>query len=179
MITLQPFEKKDFQQLIDWIDTPAFLLQWAGPGFQFPLTFAQLNTYIKDANQENADAFIYKVVENESGKTIGHISLGNIERSNRSARIKKVLVGPESGRGQGIGVKMIQAVLTVAFEDLQLHRVSLGVFDFNTPAIACYEKAGFQKEGLLRDCRKYEENYWSLWEMSMLENEWKQRGGNE
>jgi RimJ/RimL family protein N-acetyltransferase len=46
------------------------------------------------------------------------------------------------------------------------------VFDFNLSVIACYEKAGFIKEGLLRDSRKNDDEYWNLWEMSILENEW-------
>ena len=49
---------------------------------------------------------------------------------------------------------MMMEILKIAFDELQLHRVSLGVFDFNHSAIACYEKVGFVKEGLLRDARK-------------------------
>ena len=32
-----------------------------------------------------------------------------------------------------------------------MHRVGLGVFDFNDSAIACYERAGFRREGVLRE----------------------------
>ncbi len=67
---------------------------------------------------------------------------------------------------------MMKEILKIAFEDLHLHRVSLGVYDFNAPAIACYEKAGFKKEGLLRDSAKIGDEYWSSWEMSIIENEW-------
>ena len=67
---------------------------------------------------------------------------------------------------------MIEEVLNLAFEKLHLHRVSLGVFDFNKPAIACYKKAGFTKEGRLRDTSKIGNDYWSIYEMSILETEW-------
>jgi RimJ/RimL family protein N-acetyltransferase len=98
--------------------------------------------------------------------------LGNIDRRNKSARVGKVLVGDKNVRGKGIGQLMMVEILKVAFDELKLHRVSLGVFDFNVAAIACYEKAGFIKEGLIRDSRKIGDEYWSLWEMSILENEW-------
>lgn len=98
--------------------------------------------------------------------------MGKIDRKNRSARVGKVLVGDKNARGKGIGRQMIREILKIAFDDLHLHRVSLGVFDFNVSAISCYEKAGFVKEGLLRDSRKNGDEYWSLWEMSILENEW-------
>ena len=173
LIQLQKFEKSDIRQLIGWIGSPAFLLQWAGSAFHYPLTETQLESYIENANRKEADLYIYKVVEQETDKVIGHISLGRIDRKHRSARIGKVLVGERDVRGKGIGGQMIAEVLKFAFDELKLHRVCLGVFDFNTSAIACYEKAGFVKEGLLRDCRKNGDEYWRMWEMSILEREWR------
>lgn len=172
MIELRYFEPADFEQLIDWVETPEFMIQWAGPSFIFPLNEFQLKEYLKDANQENSTALIYSAVQKDTDKLIGHISLANIDRNNRSARVGRVLVGEKGVRGQGIGGQMIHEILKIAFDELQLHRVSLGVFDFNKSAISCYEKEGFKKEGLLRDYRKMNEDFWSLWEMSILENEW-------
>lgn len=171
MIELQYFERSDFKQLIEWIDSPQFLLQWSGPAFQYPLSENQLEKYMEHSNEDDADTLIYKVLDRETRCVIGHISLGEIDRQNRSARIGKVLVGDESVRGKGIGGHMMQAILRVAFEELNLHKVSLGVFDFNYSAIACYEKVGFKKVRLLKEERKYGNEYWSLWEMNILENE--------
>jgi RimJ/RimL family protein N-acetyltransferase len=172
MIELEYFERPDFNQLIRWIDSPEFLLQWGGPQFDYPLNENQLEKYIENANRDTSDTLIYKVIHKETGNVIGHVSLGKIDRKNKSARIGKVLVGEKNLRGQGIGSLMVKELLKIAFEELKLHRVSLGVFDFNESAIACYEKVGFKKEGLLRDCRKIGNDYWSLWEMSILEQEW-------
>jgi RimJ/RimL family protein N-acetyltransferase len=172
MIELEYFERPDFNQLIRWIDSPEFLLQWGGPQFDYPLNESQLEKYIENANRDTSDTLVYKVIHKETGNVIGHISLGKIDMKNKSARIGKVLVGEKNLRGQGIGSLMVKELLKIAFEELKLHRVSLGVFDFNESAIACYEKVGFKKEGLLRDCRKIGNDYWSLWEMSILEQEW-------
>ncbi|MDO6658726.1 MULTISPECIES: GNAT family N-acetyltransferase [Bacillaceae] len=172
MIELKPFERADFDKLINWIETPEFLLQWGGPNFTFPLDEDQLGVYLKDANNDDSEVLIYSVFDRETETVIGHISLGKIDRGNNSARVGKVLVGDKSVRGKGIGKQMMTEILKVAFDELHLHRVSLGVFDFNSSAIACYEKAGFKKEGLLRESRKIGEEYWSLWEMSILEKEW-------
>jgi RimJ/RimL family protein N-acetyltransferase len=67
---------------------------------------------------------------------------------------------------------MIRKILDIGFKELDLHRIELNVFDFNTSAIACYEKAGFIREGLHRDVRKIGNEYWSLYRMSMLQDEW-------
>jgi RimJ/RimL family protein N-acetyltransferase len=83
MIELRYFERSDFKQLVNWIDSPAFLLQWGGPGFDYPLNDTHLEKYIENANNENAETMVYKVIDNETGETIGHISLGKIDRKNK------------------------------------------------------------------------------------------------
>lgn len=176
LIRLEYFTTKDIAQLIEWSGDEAFLLQWAGPQFQYPLTEEQLLTYMQGANDiQQSDKLIYRVVDSETGDTIGHITLGAIDRYNRSARIGKVLIGGSSARGKGIGVQMITEALRIGFDELGLHRISLGVFDFNQSAIKCYERAGFTKEGLIRDARRHHNEYWSLWEMGILEQEWREQ----
>jgi len=168
VIKLKTFKKSDFKQLINWINSEEFLIQWSGNAFTFPLDEQQLEKYI-----ESATTLAFKVVDEETSDVIGHISLGQIDNINKSARIGKVLVGNTKMRGRSIGKNMMKAVLHIAFDELKLHRVTLGVYDFNTSAISCYEKIGFVKEGLLRESKRVGETYWNLWEMSMLEYEWK------
>ncbi|MCU5376021.1 GNAT family N-acetyltransferase [Bacillus cereus] len=167
LIKLEPFKRSDFKQLIGWIDSEEFLIRWSGKAFSYPLNEQQLEKYIESVN-----TLAFKVIDEESKKVIGHISLGQIDNINKSARIGKVLVGDKEMRGRSIGKHMMKAVLQIAFEELKLHRVTLGVYDFNMSAISCYEKIGFVKEGLLRESKKVGETYWNLWEMSMLEYEW-------
>ncbi|MEC2497010.1 GNAT family protein [Bacillus cereus] len=168
VIKLASCKKSDFKQLINWINSEEFLIQWSGNAFTFPLDEQQLEKYIESAN-----TLAFKVVDEETSDVIGHISLGQIDNINKSARIGKVLVGNTKMRGRSIGKHMMKAVLHIAFDELKLHRVTLGVYDFNTSAISCYEKIGFVKEGLLRESKRVGETYWNLWEMSMLEYEWK------
>lgn len=169
MIKLEKFTRSDFKQLINWIDSEEFLIQWSGNAFTYPLNEQQLDKYTESAN-----TLVFKVIDEKTETVIGHISLGQIDYINMSARIGKVLVGDTNMRGRSIGKQMMKAVLNIAFKELKLHRVTLGVFDFNTSAITCYEKIGFAKEGLLREVRKVGDTYWNLWEMSMLEYEWQE-----
>lgn len=141
VIKLESFKKSDFKQLINWINSEEFLIQWSGNAFTFPLDEQQLEKYIESAN-----TLAFKVVDEETSDVIGHISLGQIDNINKSARIGKVLVGNTKMRGRSIGKHMMKAVLHIAFDELKLHRVTLGVYDFNTSAISCYEKIGFVKK---------------------------------
>ncbi|MES3016360.1 MAG: GNAT family protein [Bacteroidota bacterium] len=173
MIKLEYFISSDFDTLLDWVKDEELLVQWAGTQFRFPLTKSKLDWYIEEANDfNNSSTFIFKAVDTENGRTVGHISLTSINRENRSARITRVLVG-ESDRGKGIAEQMVKELMKIGFEQLNLHRMSLGVYDSNQPAIKCYKKCGFQVDGLLRDIQKHEDTYWTLMEMSILEDEWR------
>ncbi len=174
MIKLEYFVKSDCAQLINWIKDEELLINWSGTLFHFPLTEESMNWYIEDINDLNtSSALVYKVKDTETNTVIGHISLGNISRKNQSARITRVLIGDEENKGKGFCKKMIKAILKIGFEDLHLHRISLGVYDFNTSAIKCYQKAGLMIEGNTRECLLVKDKWWSLIEMSILENEWK------
>lgn len=178
MIKLEPFTPADFAQLITWVDNEQLLHEWSGSLFSFPLTPGALDWYLEGANDfANPEVFIYKAVENETGQTVGHISMGGISEQNRLGRISRVLVG--QGTGRGYCAAMVRALLRIGFEELHLHRIELGVYDFNRAAIRCYEKCGLRIDGVLRDVVRHDDAYWSLVEMSILEGEWAaQQGGN-
>lgn len=174
MIRLERFTPADFTQLIEWIDSERLMQEWSGSLFSFPLTEESLAWYIEGANDlQKPDVFVYKAVDTKTGEAVGHISLGSISQRDRSARITRVLVGSQCTRGKGVCRRMVQALLRIGFEELQLHRISLGVYDFNLAAVKCYLKAGFKQEGVLRDVVRHGDVYWSLVEMGILEDEWR------
>ncbi len=153
LIKLEPFKQFDFKQLINWIDSEDFLIQWSGNAFTYPLNEQQLEKYIESEN-----TLAFKVIDEETQEVVGHISLGKIDNINKSARIGKVLVGDTKMRGRSMGKHMMKAVLHIAFEELKLHRVTLGVYDFNTSAISCYEKNRICKRRLIKRVEKSRRN---------------------
>lgn len=174
MVRLEYFTREDFEQLKQWISTEELMMKWAGSLFRFPLTNRSLAWYIKDTNNlPTSNAYIYKAIDTDTGETIGHISLGGISKKNRSGRISRVLVGDTAARGKGYCKQMVSAVLKIGFQDLQLHRICLGVYDFNPAAVKCYESAGMIIEGKQRDVLSFKGEWWTLVEMSILESEWR------
>ncbi|KAA9339326.1 GNAT family N-acetyltransferase [Hymenobacter busanensis] len=174
MIKLEPFTPADFSQLIEWINDERLMKEWSGSLFAFPLTNDALEWYIEGANDlKNPDVLVYKAVDTKNGAVVGHISLGGISQRDRAGRITRVLVGDAAARGRGFCTGMITALLRIGFEELHLHRISLGVYDFNHAAIKCYLKSGFKQEGVLRDVVRHGNEYWSLVEMGILEDEWR------
>lgn len=71
-------------------------------------------------------------------------------RCRHTAHISTVAVHPRY-QGQGVGHALMRAVVDLADNWLNLHRVDLMVYPDNEGAIALYKKYGFITEGILRD----------------------------
>ena len=61
VIKLKQFTRTDFKQLINWIDSEEFLIQWSGSAFTYPLNEQQLEKYIESAN-----TLAFKVIDEET-----------------------------------------------------------------------------------------------------------------
>lgn len=136
MIALQPFKITDFDTLISWIDNEESLVQFAGQLFSFPLTPQQLLTYIQDEKR-----FPYKVVSTLSGSTIGHAEI--YLPGTGTAIFCRIIIGNPEYKGRGLCYKLIKALLEISFTELGAEKAELNVFDWNIPAIKCYERSGF------------------------------------
>jgi len=81
-------------------------------------------------------------------------------------------IGDRDFWGKGYGSDMMRLCLQYAFTELNVHRVSLGVHDYNPRALRTYEKVGFQLEGTTRgDIFREGRHADSLW-MGILRDEW-------
>ena len=170
MIDLLPFTEADIDRVLPWITSREELYFWTAYSFGFPLTREHLLQHMKEC-AERGDRILYKAVLSEQGTVFGYIEHGAIDRRNNALRIGRVLIDPAL-RGRGLGAAMMRAAVDLAFEKLDMHRVELGVFENNPGAIACYERVGFTREGLVRDWFKADEGYWNMIVMSILEPEW-------
>lgn len=169
MIDLVPFTEDDVDRLIGWIRSEEELLRWTASSFAFPLTREHIRQHIQES-AARGDRLIYKAVERETGEVRGHIELGGIDRRNSSLRIARVLIDPDA-QGRGFGAAMMRKALAIAFDQLGVHRVELGVFDVNPRAIALYERVGFVRDGVRRESFKVRDGWWGEVIMSVLSDD--------
>lgn len=81
-------------------------------------------------------------------------------------------IGEREFWSRGYGTDMMRLALQYAFTELNVHRVSLGLMDYNLRALRSYEKAGFRLEGRTRgDVQRAGRRNDSLW-MGILREDW-------
>lgn len=78
---------------------------------------------------------------------------------------------------RGIGKRLIRAVLDEVFGKLGAHRLFCDAAFDNAAAIAAFGKAGFVREGVMRECWQRAPGVWvDCVAFSMLAHEWRARG---
>ena len=124
--------------------------------------------YIETMNKKGAYAF--SIVKKEGDILIGSCSFNKISFPNRCAEIG-ILIGEEENRGKGYGTDALKTLIDYGFNELCLHSIQLGVYDFNEKAIGCYKKIGFKETGRNREIRWYNGKWHDGITMDILENE--------
>ena len=90
------------------------------------------------------------ICELDTGKPLGSVYIRDIDRQHSKAEYG-IFIGEAQARGRGVGTATAKLMLRYCFEEENLHRIYLRALAGNEQAIRSYEKAGFVREGYLRD----------------------------
>jgi RimJ/RimL family protein N-acetyltransferase len=171
MIELQPFSESGFNQLIAEIPDARFLLQWAGPKYVYPLDVLQLTDTLGKTIGDQPSYRVFKAIRSGTSETLGHIQLNDIDYNAASCVLGRVLIF-RGYRGNGFGKAMVESAVKNSFESLDLNEITLGVFDFNTVAIATYKSIGFVEYQFNKGVRQFQNESWGVIKMKLHKDRW-------
>ena len=114
----------------------------------------------------------------DENKLIGGMFLEVVDWPGRDSSVA-IFIGERENWGKGYGTDAMRLLLQYAFLELNLRRVSLGVFEYNPRAIRSYEKVGFCHEGRMRKYLNHEGKHWDIHYMGILREEWLGRNGEK
>lgn len=120
---------------------------------------------------EKEDIYFFLIIAPD-GRIIGESVIHEIDWDVRCADFR-IGIYHSMDRGQGIGTWATEVTRDFAFEELKLHRLELDVYSFNPRAEKAYLKAGFKREGVLKDAIMDGDTYADDILMAILEDEWK------
>ena len=124
--------------------------------------------------EQKNDELFFLIRTLEEDLPIGLIGLDGIQWVHGDAWVG-IGLGEREYWGMGYGRDAMRILLRYAFEELNLHRLSLSVFDYNSRAIRSYEKAGFVIEGRARQFLSRDGHRYDMIFMGLLRDEWKER----
>ncbi len=125
----------------------------------------------EEYNKEHRDELMFVAYTLADGCPIGFIELAEINWAMGDAWVA-LGIGEREYWGKGYGTDMMKVILRYAFHELNLHRVSLDVFEYNPRAVRSYEKSGFMVEGRERKALQRDGKFWDMIYMGVLREEW-------
>ena len=106
-------------------------------------------------------------IETMEGKFIGGCGLSRMDSKNRVAQVA-IFIGDREYLNKGYGTDAMRVLLEFLFEEYNVNKVKLSVFDYNKRAIKSYEKCGFQTEAILRETVFRHGKYQDMRSMAIL-----------
>lgn len=169
LVRLRAVEPADAANAYKWIndrDVTRYLMA------RYPYSLASEQDWIANASKPNDYSEARFAIETKEGLHIGLCGLHRGRPEERTADLG-IMIGDKDYHERGFGTDAMLTIVRFGFEQMNLHRVSLGVFDFNQRAQAVYRKVGFVEEGRDRDGYFQDGRYWDVIRMSILEGEWR------
>jgi RimJ/RimL family protein N-acetyltransferase len=122
-------------------------------------------------DDEKNDELFFLIQTFPENQPIGLIGLDGIRWTHGDAWVG-IGLGERDYWGKGYGSDAIRILLRYAFSELNLHRLSLSVFEYNRRAIRSYQKVGFVDEGRARQFLNRDGQRYDLLFMGILRAEW-------
>lgn len=168
LVTLRSVEVEDLTHIACWMnDAVVTYFMFTG---QRPLSQAQAAEEIH-GQIESPNNVVFLAQDRSTGQPIGTVGLYDIHPTARKAEFR-ILIGERAFWSRGYGTEMTEMALFYAFDRLNLNRVWLGVTSESKGAIRAYEKAGFRREGVLRQEIYRNSRYYDSVRMSILREEY-------
>jgi RimJ/RimL family protein N-acetyltransferase len=140
MVTIRKTEENDNEFIVSCLANKleTFINQ-CGYGKRFfitPITSGQISAFQK-ARSDNS---LFFTILND-GVTVGSLEL-IISKNEEKCKVARFLISDQY-RFKGYGTDTLRLLKEYAFNELNLKKITLGVFYFNESALKCYKKAGF------------------------------------
>ena len=129
----------------------------------------------KGLEKRTLDEMFFAIRSLEEDALIGFIGLFDFFHQHGDTLVA-IALGERKYWGKGYGTDAMRVMLRYAFNELNLRRVGLIVFDYNPRAMRSYEKAGFIHEGRIRGAILREGCRWDCSDMGILREEWLANG---
>lgn len=136
----------------------------------FPVNIYQTSKEIEKL-YESREYIPFIICEKTTGRGVGITAFHRVDLVSRAA-IYSIRIADSADWGRGFGSEVNRLMIEYGFEQLNLNRIQLHVYEGNSRALKSYEKAGFVKEGLLRQAMYHNDEYCNFHVMGLLREEY-------
>jgi RimJ/RimL family protein N-acetyltransferase len=170
-LRLRAVDRTDLKRFVEWLndrEVTRNLLLYR------PLSMGQEEQWYEGVLKRAPDEspLVIEVLEGDQWRMIGNCGLMDIDWRNRTAEIG-IFIGEKDCWNKGYGRQAMALMVQHGFNNVNLNRIYLYVYETNLRGIRAYEHVGFVHEGRLRQAIVQDGQYIDVLLMSVLRSEWK------
>ena len=171
-VGLRAIEKADLPLLLAWRNRPGMR--------RYFREYRELNLmnqeyWFENIVQKDKSTVMFAITDLKSGALLGACGLCYINWVNRNADFSIYIGDSDAYVDKKFAPDAGATLLKYGFDELNLHRIYVEVFDFDKPKVGLMKKLGFRLEGTHR------ETHWSegRWNNSLIYGKLRTDGRNE
>ncbi len=171
-VILREQREEDAAFFAYWFSQPEIMFRC---GFTEPTDAEKERRRISE-DHRSGDSVWFTITDRE-GAIIGETGLLRMFPAWHCTDFTIIIPDPDM-QHKGYGTEAIGMMLDMAFDELEMNRVSIGVVGLNTDALAFYKKIGFKQEGIQEQGYFYNGEYSDFVMMRILREEWRAGSGS-
>ena len=160
-------KQEDLEKIMNWRMMPE-ITKYMNTDPQLTLE-GQQKWFEKISKKENEFHWVLEVDE----EPIGYVSLVDWDKHNNIIHTG-VYIAVKEKRSMVLAVNLQLSMYEFAFEKLGVNKVSMEILGNNKNVISLNERLGAVREGILRQEIKKGEDYYDLYLLGVLKQEWQQ-----
>jgi RimJ/RimL family protein N-acetyltransferase len=143
---LRAFERDDAERCYRWMNDPNIVRTLKS---RYPIAFQNEMEWLDRAMHESVNERHFAVERKDDRTHIGNASIHDIDWVSRTAAFG-LFIGEPSAWNRGFGSDAIRTLVRFAFDEMNLRKLRISVFEYNDRAKHVLETQGFAQEGRLR-----------------------------
>jgi RimJ/RimL family protein N-acetyltransferase len=145
-VILRAFEREDAERCYRWMNDPNIVRTLKS---RYPIAFSNEMEWLDRAMHESVGERHFAIERKDDRAHIGNASIHDIDWVSRTASFG-LFIGEPTAWNRGFGSDAIVALMRFAFEEMNLRKLRINVFEYNDRAKHVLETHGFVAEGRLR-----------------------------
>jgi RimJ/RimL family protein N-acetyltransferase len=172
-INLCPPNTEHIDLYSKWMNTPE-TRKYAR--YEFPQIVEEVKKLFEPEKGAVKENIFFEIWHKNDEKPIGYTGLIRIRWFDRSAFLF-YMIGELEYWGKGIATEAVTLVINYGFNELNLNKISAGIFEPNKASVRLVEKIGFKHELTLKNEIYIDGTYVDSLNYSILKKEWKEMKG--
>lgn len=135
-------------------------------------TLDSIRAFIKAMNDSPRDylfGIFLKETEPRSGQHIGNIKVGGINERHRFGDVG-LIIGEKSAWGKGYASEAITLATQYGFDELNLNKLTAGMYEQNVGSYKAFLKAGYREVGVYKQHFFYQGGYMDMYVVEKCRN---------